>query len=128
MMNASQRRTRRLLLKAAPAGILYAMGIGRARALSSPPEDVDRYLERLCREQHIPGLSVCIVGQRGIAWSKGYGFASLEPSTRMSPSQNGAEYRFGVKDGDGHGLNAAVPKRSAVVDAGRQRDPALLPS
>lgn len=87
MMNASQRRTRRLLLKAAPAGILYAMGIGRARALSSPPEDVDRYLERLCREQHIPGLSVCIVGQRGIAWSKGYGFASLEPSTRMSPSQ-----------------------------------------
>ena len=77
-MNASQRRTRRLLLKAAPAGFLYAMGMGNARALTSPPEDVDQYLQRLCREQHGPGLSVCIVGPRGIAWSKGYGFASLE--------------------------------------------------
>jgi CubicO group peptidase (beta-lactamase class C family) len=85
-MNASERRTRRLLLKAAPAGLLYAMGMGNARALTSSPEEVDHYLERLCREQHVPGLSVCIVGPRGIAWSKGYGFADLGSRTRMSPS------------------------------------------
>ena len=59
-MNASRRRTRRLLLKAAPAGLLYAMWMGSARALTSTPEDVGQYLGRLCREQHVPGLNVCI--------------------------------------------------------------------
>ncbi len=64
---------------------MYSFTAGPARAFASSAPPIDHYFEELLREQHVPGVVLAIVGPKGTAWSKGYGFADLKSGTPMNP-------------------------------------------
>jgi CubicO group peptidase (beta-lactamase class C family) len=48
-------------------------------------EKIENYISSVIKEREIPGSSVAIVKDREIAWSKGFGYASLEEKTPATP-------------------------------------------
>jgi CubicO group peptidase (beta-lactamase class C family) len=49
-----------------------------------PSADLDDFIYKKMERNHIPGLAAAIVRQRQVRWSKGYGWASLDPKIKMT--------------------------------------------
>jgi CubicO group peptidase (beta-lactamase class C family) len=56
-----------------------------AAALPARADQVDRYVESLIRDLHIPGAAVAVVRGGRIVKTRGYGIANLETGARVTP-------------------------------------------
>jgi CubicO group peptidase (beta-lactamase class C family) len=47
--------------------------------------ELERELERLAEQYHVPGMSAAVVHRRALAWSQGFGYSDLEQETWAMP-------------------------------------------
>jgi CubicO group peptidase (beta-lactamase class C family) len=68
------------------AALGYAgLGLTQAAAVLGDADDIDGYITKRMAQEGIPGLSVAVLRDRRLVWSKGYGWANIGESVPMTP-------------------------------------------